>query len=119
MLTPSPTSKGIANPVTRFKNAEEALCLSDTQTAANYLDKNNELKLYTKARDMSADEFRAQPLLPTFNIYKNDTLRGAFDKDCFKELDEDLETNQFRCDGNHPFRHINDRIFKDSARNGK
>lgn len=33
------------------------------------------------------------------------TLKGAFDKDCFEKLDKDLETNQFRCDGNHPFRH--------------
>lgn len=33
------------------------------------------------------------------------TLKGAFDKDCFEKLDNDLETNQFRCDGNHPFRH--------------
>lgn len=32
------------------------------------------------------------------------TLNGAFDKDCFQKIDEDLETNQFKCDGNHPFR---------------
>lgn len=32
-------------------------------------------------------------------------LAGAFDKECFKNLDEKLETSQFRCEGNHPFRH--------------
>ena len=37
------------------------------------------------------------------------TLRGAFDKDCFQKLDEDLGTNQFRCDGNHPFRHTKEK----------
>ena len=37
------------------------------------------------------------------------TLKGAFDKDCFQKLDEDLGTNQFRCDGNHPFRHTKDK----------
>lgn len=33
------------------------------------------------------------------------SLKGAFDKDCFQKLDETLEINQFKCDGNHPFRH--------------
>ena len=33
------------------------------------------------------------------------TLKGAFDKDCFKNLDEELGTNMFRCEGNHPFKH--------------
>lgn len=37
------------------------------------------------------------------------TLRGAFDKDCLQKLDEDLGTNQFRCDGNHPFRHAKEK----------
>lgn len=33
------------------------------------------------------------------------TLRGAFDSDCFKQLDEEFGIGQFRCEGNHPFRH--------------
>lgn len=33
------------------------------------------------------------------------TLKGAFDKDCFEKLDEEAATNQFRCEGRHPFRH--------------
>lgn len=37
------------------------------------------------------------------------TLKGAFDKDCFEKLDKDAEANQFRCDGNHPFRHIKEK----------
>lgn len=36
----------------------------------------------------------------------NATLRGAFDKDCFEKLDQEGETNIFRCEGNHPFKHI-------------
>lgn len=36
----------------------------------------------------------------------NATLRGAFDKDCFEKLDQEADTNIFRCEGNHPFRHI-------------
>lgn len=33
------------------------------------------------------------------------TLSGAFDKDCFEKLDNNNETNDFRCEGNHPYRH--------------
>lgn len=33
------------------------------------------------------------------------TLKGAFDKDCFEELDRKTEGFNFLCDGNHPFRH--------------
>lgn len=33
------------------------------------------------------------------------TLKGAFDKDCFEELDRKMEGFNFLCDGNHPFRH--------------
>lgn len=33
------------------------------------------------------------------------TLKGAFDKDCFEKLDEEVGVGHFRCDGNHPFRH--------------
>ncbi len=33
------------------------------------------------------------------------TLRGAFDKDCFEELEKKTEGINFRCKGNHPFRH--------------
>lgn len=32
------------------------------------------------------------------------TLSGAFDKDCFKKLDENFEPKIFKCAGNHPFR---------------
>ena len=32
------------------------------------------------------------------------TLSGAFDKDCFKKLDENFEPKIFKCSGNHPFR---------------
>lgn len=34
------------------------------------------------------------------------TLKGAFDKDCFEELERKMEGFNFRCDGHHPFRHI-------------
>ena len=34
------------------------------------------------------------------------TLKGAFDKDCFEKLDEEVGIGHFRCDGNHPFRHV-------------
>lgn len=34
------------------------------------------------------------------------TLSGAFDKDCFVKLDNGGETSNFRCEGNHPYRHI-------------
>lgn len=33
------------------------------------------------------------------------TLRGAFDKNCFEELDEKVSDIDFRCEGKHPFRH--------------
>lgn len=33
------------------------------------------------------------------------TLKGAFDKECFEELDRKTEGFNFLCDGNHPFRH--------------
>lgn len=33
------------------------------------------------------------------------TLKGAFDKDCFEELDRKTKGFNFLCDGNHPFRH--------------
>lgn len=36
------------------------------------------------------------------------TLQGAFDKDCFEELDRKTEGFNFLCDGNHPFRHTKD-----------
>lgn len=34
------------------------------------------------------------------------TLKGAFDKDCFEKLEQESEGFSFRCEGNHPFRHI-------------
>lgn len=37
------------------------------------------------------------------------TLKGAFDKDCFKKMDEDNGTNIFSCPGNHPYRHSKER----------
>ena len=37
------------------------------------------------------------------------TLRGAFDKDCFEKLDKEAGTNEFRCEGNHPFRHVREK----------
>ncbi len=33
------------------------------------------------------------------------TLKGAFDKDCFEELEQKNDGFNFRCDGYHPFRH--------------
>lgn len=33
------------------------------------------------------------------------TLKGAFDKDCFEELDRKTEGISFLCEGHHPFRH--------------
>lgn len=33
------------------------------------------------------------------------TLKGAFDKDCFKKMDEDNGISLFSCPGNHPYRH--------------
>lgn len=43
------------------------------------------------------------------NCGANATLRGAFDKDCFKRMDEENSTNLFTCPGNHPFQHTTDR----------
>lgn len=37
------------------------------------------------------------------------SLKGAFDKDCFKKLDQNAGTNFFGCSGNHPFRHIHEK----------
>lgn len=37
------------------------------------------------------------------------TLRGAFDKDCFKKLDKASGSNDFRCEGNHPHKHIKEK----------
>ena len=37
------------------------------------------------------------------------TLKGAFDKDCFEKLDEEVGIGHFRCDGNHPFRHAREK----------
>lgn len=37
------------------------------------------------------------------------SLKGAFDKDCFEKLDQDAGTDFFRCSGNHPFRHIQEK----------
>lgn len=34
------------------------------------------------------------------------TLRGAFDPNIFKELDEKNQTHIFKCTGNHPYKHI-------------
>lgn len=34
------------------------------------------------------------------------TLKGAFDKDCFRKIDENNGQNTFMCPGNHPFKHI-------------
>lgn len=33
------------------------------------------------------------------------TLKGAFDTDCFEDLERKTEGINFRCEGNHPFRH--------------
>lgn len=33
------------------------------------------------------------------------TLKGAFEKDCFEKLDEELQSEMFICEGNHPFKH--------------
>lgn len=37
------------------------------------------------------------------------TLKGAFDKGRFKELDEDSDVNDFRCEGRHPYKHVKER----------
>ena len=34
------------------------------------------------------------------------TLKGAFEKDCFKKLDENSNDEIFRCEGGHPHKHI-------------
>jgi hypothetical protein len=39
------------------------------------------------------------------------TLKGAFDPDGFERLDKKAETNDFRCDGNHPHKHTQDKCF--------
>lgn len=33
------------------------------------------------------------------------SLKGSFDKDCFKNLDIETNSNDFICDGNHPHKH--------------
>lgn len=33
------------------------------------------------------------------------TLKGAFEKECFEKLDEELQQDLFLCEGNHPFKH--------------
>lgn len=37
------------------------------------------------------------------------TLKGAFDKDCFEKLDEEVGIGHFKCDGNHPFRYTREK----------
>jgi len=37
------------------------------------------------------------------------TLKGAFDKDCFEKLDKRSESVNFRCEGNHPHKHIQEK----------
>jgi len=37
------------------------------------------------------------------------TLRGAFDIDGFKKLDNESETNDFRCEGGHPHKHVKEK----------
>lgn len=39
------------------------------------------------------------------------TLRGAFDKDCFEKLDKASGSNDFRCEGNHPHKHIKENVI--------
>ena len=33
------------------------------------------------------------------------TLKGAFDRDKFEELDKETDSNDFRCEGVHPYKH--------------
>lgn len=37
------------------------------------------------------------------------TLKGAFDKDCFEKLDKGSDSIDFRCDGNHPHKHTQEK----------
>ena len=37
------------------------------------------------------------------------TLSGAFEKDCFSKLDENLILSEFRCQGNHPYKHTKEK----------
>lgn len=37
------------------------------------------------------------------------TLKGAFDKERFEKLDKEADTNDFRCEGGHPHKHIKER----------
>lgn len=37
------------------------------------------------------------------------TLRNAFNKDIFEELDKELDTSEFRCEGRHPQKHIKEK----------
>ena len=37
------------------------------------------------------------------------TLNGAFDKNRFEKLDNESETNDFRCEGGHPHKHVKEK----------
>lgn len=37
------------------------------------------------------------------------TLKGAFDKDGFEKLDKDSDMPEFKCDGNHPHKHVREK----------
>lgn len=37
------------------------------------------------------------------------TLKGAFDKDAFEKLDNETETEDFRCQGGHPHKHVKEK----------
>lgn len=37
------------------------------------------------------------------------TLDGSFDKDVFKKLDKDSDVHVFRCEGNHPHKHLKEK----------
>lgn len=39
------------------------------------------------------------------------TLKGAFEKDCFKKLDADADEAMFRCEGGHPHKHIKEKCL--------
>ena len=49
--------------------------------------------------------FKTSPLTISCSCGAKTTLIDAFDNDCFQKLNEKFKKNQFRCDGNHPFRH--------------
>lgn len=36
------------------------------------------------------------------------TLKGAFDNECFEKLDREHDGFNFRCEGNHPFKHTHE-----------